>query len=233
MRVVFTYIFYIFFCSFLFSECLDDGCQIQIINNTQSLVLDIYIGGNLSTSSLEHRAATDMFLLPVAGNYIVGIAIHGQEVSSEFLFEYLEDQEYRLVITGSNVNSDYPIDLTIIPTQFICTPNDYGVCSDYTLNIFNGYTESSSLNIYDSNNLINDFYIDQNGLVVNELEYGEFENYLGFIQFDDIVIRVSNPDANIFIDSHLDLSEFAGKSVLLFTSNFPDNPNSPFPSNSL
>ena len=84
MKKSFIFILLILFQSFLFSDCLDDGCQIQIINNTQSLVLDIYIDNNQTISSLEHRSATDMFLLPDAGTYTIGIALAGEEVISDY-----------------------------------------------------------------------------------------------------------------------------------------------------
>ena len=81
----------------------DDGgntetASVQVIHNSASPTVDVYIDGALAIEDFEYRTATPV--LELGTSFTVGIAPANGEVIAEFPFELMDGGEYVVVATG-------------------------------------------------------------------------------------------------------------------------------------
>ena len=95
---------------------LFSSASVQIIHNSASPTVDIYVDGNLAIAEFEYRMATGILDLPL--EFTVGIAPTGGDVIAEFPFSLVENGEYIVVATGLLGNEDTPFNLAAAGTTF-------------------------------------------------------------------------------------------------------------------
>ena len=77
---------------------VDTYASVQIIHNSPTPTVDVYVDGALAIEDFEYRTATPVLDLPT--EFTVGIAPANADVIAEFPFVLAEDGEYVVVATG-------------------------------------------------------------------------------------------------------------------------------------
>ena len=99
--------------------------SVQIIHNSASPTVDIYVDGALAVEDFEYRTATPILELPTS--FTVGIAPADGEVIAEFPFELAESGSYVVVATGLLGNETTPFDLAASGTTFGASDGNVGL----------------------------------------------------------------------------------------------------------
>ena len=94
----------------------DLTATLQIIHNSASPTVDVYVNGDLAIADFEYRTATPLLTLPTS--FTVGIAPAGGNVIAEFPFELLDGGSYVVVATGLLGDNVTPFDLAATTTTF-------------------------------------------------------------------------------------------------------------------
>ena len=83
---------------------------VQVIHNSASPTVDVYIDGTLAIESLIYATP----VLELGTSFTVGIAPADGEVIATFPFELMDGGEYVVVATGLLDNDDTPFDFSNI-----------------------------------------------------------------------------------------------------------------------
>ena len=106
--------------SFIFSSA-----SVQIIHNSASPTVDVYVDGSLAIAEFEYRMATGILDLPL--EFTVGIAPTGGDIIAEFPFSLEDNGEYIVVATGLLGNTDTPFNLAAGGTTFGAVDGAVGI----------------------------------------------------------------------------------------------------------
>ena len=90
--------------------------QVQIVHNSASPTVDVYVNGGLAIENFEYRTATPVLVLPTS--FTVGIAPADGEVIAEFPFDLAEGGSYAVVATGLLGDDATPFGLAATATTF-------------------------------------------------------------------------------------------------------------------
>ena len=184
-----------FVMSFLFSSA-----SVQIIHNSASPTVDVYVDGALAVSGFEYRTATGVLELPL--EFTVGIAPTGGDVIAEFPFSLEEGGEYAVVATGLLGNEDTPFGLAAAGTTFGASEGNVG------LNVYHGSTDAPAVDI-----------LADSGVLVPNLAYGEFSGYVE-VPAMDYTIGIAPAGGESIADFIAPLSGLGGGSAVVFASGF-------------
>ena len=110
----------------------------QIIHNSASPTVDVYVDGALAIEAFEYRAATEVDTFSTS--FTVGIAPAGGDVIAEFPFDLAEDGSYVVVATGLLGDTDTPFDLAATATTFGASSTDV-----VGLEVYHGSTDAPAV----------------------------------------------------------------------------------------
>ena len=82
---------------------------VQVIHNSASPTVDVYVDGALAVEDFAYRTATPLLTLPTS--FTVGIAPADGDVIAEFPFDLMEGGSYVVVATGLLGDDVTPFDL--------------------------------------------------------------------------------------------------------------------------
>tara|TARA_Y100001970_G_scaffold23954_1_gene28287 strand:- start:836 stop:1915 length:1080 start_codon:yes stop_codon:yes gene_type:complete len=181
--------------SFLFSSA-----SVQIIHNSASPTVDIYIDDALAVAGFEYRTATAVLDLPL--EFIVGIAPAGDDIIAEFPFSLEDGGEYVVVATGLLGNDITPFGLAAAGTTFGA---DEGLVG---LNVYHGSTDAPGVDILADGNVL-----------VPDLMYGEFSGYVAVAEMD-YTIGIAPTGGNVIAEFVAPLTGLGGNSAIVFASGF-------------
>ena len=184
-----------FVMSFLFSSA-----SVQIIHNSASPTVDIYVDGALAVAGFEYRNATPVLDLPL--DFTVGIAPSGGDIIAEFPFVLEENGEYVVVATGLLGNDITPFNLAAAATTFGANEGFVG------LNIYHGSTDAPAVDILADGNVL-----------VPDLMYGEFSGYVEVPEMD-YTIGIAPTGGDPIAEFIAPLSGLGGNSAIVFASGF-------------
>ena len=195
-------------------ECGGDGLQpgydcdgnfvlttVQVIHNSASPTVDVYVDGALAVEDFAYRTATPLLTLPTT--FTVGIAPADGDVIAEFPFELMEGGSYVVVATGLLGDDVTPFDLAAAGTTFGASSSDV-----VGLEVYHGSTDAPAVDIWaDDAPLLTDF------------SYGDFS---GFVEVPaaDYVLGVAPAGGDIIAAFTAPLSGLGGGSAVAFASGF-------------
>lgn len=179
---------------------LFSSASVQIVHNSASPTVDVYVDGALAVSGFEYRTATGVLELPL--EFTVGIAPTGGDVIAEFPFTLEEGGEYVVVATGLLGNEDTPFGLAASGTTFGASEGNVG------LNVYHGSTDAPAVDI-----------LADGGVLVPNLAYGEFSGYVE-VPASDYTIGIAPTGGESIADFIAPLSGLGGGSAVVFASGF-------------
>ena len=188
-------------------NALNGTADVQIVHNSPSPIVDIYVNNELALEDIPFRASTGLIGLPL--DVEVGIAPANGNIIASFPFELIEDNKYLVVASGIVGDADGPFDL-------LATTLEEEAESDETfaLKVLHGVTDAPAVDIY------------ANGvLLVENLAYGEFQGYLQ-VPVGDYTLDITENGSTVSLASFsAPLSSFGGFSGLVYASGFlaPEN----------
>ena len=184
----------------LMMSLLFSSASVQIIHNSASPTVDVYVDGALAVSGFEYRTATGVLELPL--EFTVGIAPTGGDVIAEFPFTLEEGGQYVVVATGLLGNEDTPFNLAAAGTIFGADEGSVGI------NVYHGSTDAPAVDI-----------LADDEVVISNLMYGEFS---GYEEADpmDYVLGVAPTGGDAIAEFEGPLSGLDGSSVVIFASGF-------------
>ena len=174
--------------------------SVQIIHNSASPTVDVYVDGNLAVADFEYRTATPVLDLPL--EFTVGIAPAGSDIIAEFPFSLEEGGQYVVVATGILGNEDTPFNLAASETEFGA---DEGVVG---LNVYHGSTDAPGVDV-----------LADGGVLVPNLMYGEFSGYVA-VPAMDYTIGIAPTGGDAIAEFIAPLSGLGGNSAIVFASGF-------------
>ena len=183
----------------------DDGgntetASVQVIHNSASPTVDVYIDGALAVEDFAYRTATPV--LELGTSFTVGIAPAGEAVIAEFPFELMDGGEYVVVATGLLGNTDTPFDLAAASTTFGATEGNVG------LEVYHGSTDAPAVDV-----------LADGAVLVPNLSYGSFSGYVE-VPAADYVVGVAPTGGASIADFVAPLSDLGGNSAVVFASGF-------------
>ena len=174
--------------------------SVQIIHNSASPTVDIYVDGALAVEDFEYRTATQILELPTS--FTVGIAPADGDVIAEFSFDLAEGGSYVVVATGLLGNETTPFDLAAAGTTFGASDGNVG------LNVYHGSTDAPAVDV-----------LADGGVLVSDLSYGSFSGYVE-VAANDYTIGIAPTGGESIADFVAPLSGLSGSSAVVFASGF-------------
>ena len=184
--------------SFVFAQT----AQVQIVHNSPSPTVDIYVDGVVAVEDVAYRASTDLVDLPI--NTEVGIASSDGEVIATFPFQLAENDKYVFVASGIVRDEIHSFNLLVSSLQEGNSDDQH-----FALKVMHGVTDSPAVDIYANGELL-----------VENLAYGDFQGYLK-VPVDDYTLDITVHGSTESIASFsAPLSTFGGVSGILYASGF-------------
>ena len=174
---------------------------VQVIHNSASPTVDIYLDGDLAVGGFEYRTATPVLTLPTM--FTVGIAPAGGDVIAEFPFELEEGGEYVVMATGLLGDDVTPFGLAATTTSISASSDNV-----VGLNVYHGSTDAPAV----------DIYADEAMLLENFM-YGDFSGYIE-VPAADYVLGVAPTGGDIIAAVFAPLSGAGGGTAVAFASGF-------------
>ena len=178
--------------------------QVQIIHNSASPTVDIYVDGGLAIEDFEYRSATPVLVLPTT--FTVGIAPADGEVIAEFPFELDEGGSYAVVATGLLGNEDTPFGLAATGTTFGASDN--GLVG---LEVYHGSTDAPAVDVQADANA--------GTVLISNLAYGEFSGFAE-VPAADYTLGIAPTGGDAIAAFLAPLSGLGGGSAVVFASGF-------------
>ena len=174
---------------------------VQIIHNSASPTVDVYVDGGLAISGFEYRTATGLLELPTS--FTVGIAPTGGEVIADFPFELVEGGSYVVVATGLLGDTTTPFGLAAAATEF-----NQADATTVGLNVYHGSTDAPAVDIWaDDAPLLTSF------------SYGDFSGPVE-VPAADYTLGVAPAGGDIIAAFTAPLSGLGGGTAVVFASGF-------------
>jgi hypothetical protein len=175
--------------------------HVQVIHNSPSPVVDIYLDGALAVENFEYRTATPV--LELSTSFTVGIAPADGDVIAEFPFELMAGGEYVVVATGILGDAITPFDLAASGTSFGASNNYYT-----GLHVYHGSTDAPAVDV-----------LANGGLLFGDLSYGEFSTQVE-VAAVDYTIGIAPTGGDVIAEFIAPLSGLGGTSAVVFASGF-------------
>ena len=172
----------------------------QVIHNSASPTVDVYIDGNLSVEDFMYRTATPV--LELGTSFTVGIAPADGDIIAEFPFELMDGGEYVVVATGLLGNNDTPFNLAATATIFGADEGNVG------LEVYHGSTDAPAVDV-----------LANGSVLLPNLTYGEFSGY-NQVPAADYTIGIAPTGGESIADFVAPLSGLGGGSAVVFASGF-------------
>lgn len=137
-----------------------ETAQVQIVHNSPSPAVDIYVDGTLAVENFSYRSSTGLVDLPL--NTVVGIAPAGDDIIAEFPFALEQGVDYIVVASGILNNTETPFTLLASTLNQEAQDNE-----SFALKVLHGVTDAPAVDIYANGSL-----------VIDSLVYSDFTDYL-------------------------------------------------------
>jgi len=176
--------------------------EVQIVHNSPSPAVDIYVDGALAVENFTYRSSTGLVDLPL--NTVVGIAPTGGDIIAEFPFTLEQSEDY--VVVASGVLNDTTNPFTLLASTLEQEADDD---ESFALKVLHGVTDAPAVDIYANG-----------GLLIENLAYGEFTDYLE-VPAGDYTIDITAHGAQEAVASfYAPLTGLGGGSGVLYASGF-------------
>ena len=187
----------------LLSACLmAQTAKVQIVHNSPSPTVDVYVDGSVALESVEYRASTGLLDLPT--NTEVGIAPAGGDVIATFPFQLETDESYVVVASGIVGDNSHPFDLLASGLD-----QEAADQSSFALKVMHGVTDAPAVDIYANGSIL-----------VENLDYGTFEGYLQVPVGDYTLDITAHGSLESVASFSAPLTSFGGMSGVVYASGF-------------
>jgi len=177
--------------------------QAQIVHNSPSPAVDVYVDGTLAVENFTYRSSTELVDLPL--NTVVGIAPTGGDIIAEFPFELEENIKYIVVASGILNNEDTPF--TLLASTLETESED---SESFGLKVLHGVTDAPAVDVYADGEL-----------VIENLAYGEFTEQYIQVPVGDYTLDITAHGAQEAVASFsAPLTGLGGGSGVLYASGF-------------
>tara|TARA_B100001029_G_C15024807_1_gene432900 strand:- start:6 stop:1439 length:1434 start_codon:yes stop_codon:yes gene_type:complete len=175
--------------------------NVQIIHNSASPTVDVYVNDALAIENFEYRTATPVLVLPTS--FTVGIAPADGDVIASFDIELDAGGSYAVVATGLLGNDETPFGLAATATTFGASSNDV-----VGLEVYHGSTDAPAVDVY-----AND------AMLLENFAYGDFS---GFVEVPaaDYTLGLAPTGGDLIAAFAAPLSGLGGGSAVVFASGF-------------
>ncbi len=182
--------------------------MVQVIHNSASPTVDVYVNGELAIENFTYRSATPVLTLPTS--FTVGIAPADADVIAEFPFDLAEGGSYVVVATGLLGDTDTPFNLAATGTTFGASNSNV-----VGLEVYHGSTDAPAVDVY-----AND------ALLLSSFSYGDFS---GFVEVPavDYVLGIAPASGDVIASFSAPLSGLGGGSAVVFASGFLSGDDQP------
>ena len=177
------------------------GVNLQIVHNSASPTVDVYIDGSLAIEGFEYRTATP--LITLESSFTVGIAPVGDEVIAEFAYDLEQGGSYVVMATGLLGDEITPFDLVATSTTFEVSSDDL-----VGLEVYHGSTDAPSVDVW-----ANDVPL------LTDLSYGEFSGYVE-VPATEYTLGIAPAGGEYITAYTAALTGLGGSSAVVFASGF-------------
>ena len=174
--------------------------HVQVVHNSASPTVDVYVDGALAVEDFTYRSATPV--LELGTSFTVGIAPADGEVIAEFPFDLMDGGEYVVMATGLLGDETTPFDLAATATTFGADAGNVG------LEVYHGSTDAPAVDV-----------LADGAVLLSNLAYGSFSGYTQ-VPAADYVIGVAPTGGESIADFSASLSGLGGGSAVVFASGF-------------
>ena len=179
-----------------------ETAQVQIVHNSPSPAVDIYVDGTLAVENFTYRSSTALVDLPLST--VVGIAPTGGDVIAEFPFTLEQSVDY--VVVASGILNDTSTPFTLLASVLEQDAQDD---ESFALKVLHGVTDAPAVDIYANG-----------GLLIENLAYSEFTEYLQ-VPAGDYTIDITAHGAEEAVASFsAPLTGLGGGTGVLYASGF-------------
>ena len=204
MKALLTTVFMFLFTGMIFSQT----ARLQVIHNSPTPNVDVYVNGDLLLDNFVFRTATPFIDVPAGVNLTVGIAPANSTSSNDAIanFDYtLADGGSYVIIASGIVGGTPGFDLKVFGMgQETVGADNIGIL------FFHGSPDAPEVDIVAGGNPIFD-----------DVEYGEFSGYLEVPAAEyQLAVTPANDNSTIVAEYIDDLSFWKGKTMVVFASGF-------------
>ncbi len=197
--------------TFLELESVDNTANLQIVHNSPSPTVDIWVNDEPFLTDVEYRTATSYLEVAAGVNLNVGIALAGSSDTSDILvdFDFLldPDENYQVIANGIVGDMDTPFNLELISPARQEAEAD-GV--DFT--IFHGSTDAPAV----------DVFARDVAQLADDLSFAENTDYIN-VEADEYIIDIKGAGTEPILASYAaDLSGLEGGAATVIASGFLD-----------
>lgn len=179
-----------------------ETAQVQIVHNSPSPAVDVYVDGNLAVENFTYRSSTGLVDLPLST--VVGIAPTGGAIIAEFPFTLEQGVDY--VVVASGVLNDAETPFTLLASTLDQEAQDN---ESFALKVLHGVTDAPAVDIYADGNI-----------VIDSLVYSDFTDYLQ-LPVGDYTIDITAHGAQEAVASFsAPLTGLGGGAGVLYASGF-------------
>ena len=183
--------------------------RLQIIHNSPSPTVDIWVNGSLFVNDFAFRTATPFVTVPAGVDLNIGIALANSQTAEDALVNYtvnLENGKTYVVVANGIVGGTPGFDLAI---------NDMGAeaadaAGNTGLLFFHGSPDAPEVDIVAGGSPIFD-----------DVEYGEFSGYLNVPSASyEISVTPADDNNTVVAKYDADVSFWKGRTAVIFASGF-------------
>jgi hypothetical protein len=193
--------------------------NLQVIHNSPSPTVDIYVNGNLLLNDFAFRKATPYIKVPAGVTLNIGVALSNSTSVSDVIANFpvvLEANKTYVAIANGVVGNTR--------TPFTIAVNDMGRMSasnrdNVDLNFFHGSPDAPSVNILANWNP-----------VFTDVSFGKFGNYVSvpYNAVYRIGVAASSAPNRVIAEYFADVSSLRGKTAIVMATGFLGGGDTPF-----
>jgi hypothetical protein len=188
-----------------------EEAMLQVIHNSPSPTVDIYVNGDLLLNDFEFRKATPFIKVPAGVELKIGVALgtsrSAADVIATFPVTLTKNKNYVAIASGIVGNTATPFTIAVNDMGRISSTNSENV----DINFFHGTPDAPAVNIYANN-----------GLAFESISFGKFGSYVGvpYNAIYRIGVAANSAPRNIIADYFANVSSLQGKGIIIMATGF-------------
>lgn len=198
--------------------------RVQVIHNSTdaaAAVVDVYVNGTMFLDNLEFRTASPFLDAPAGTPLTIVVAPGSSTSAADGVYTttttLTENGTYIIVASGMVSTTGYTPNQPFNLYMYNTARETATMAANTDVLMFHGSTDSPTIDVVHQGN----------GVIVNDISYGEFKDYLE-LDNDDYMINITTADNGTVIQGYslpLDLLNLDGEAVTVLTSGFlhPEN----------
>jgi hypothetical protein len=198
---------------------IPDEANLQVIHNSPTPTVDIYVNDKLLLDNFEFRKATPYIKVPAGVELKIGVALgtsrSAADVIATFPVKLEKNKNYVAIAYGIVGNRSTPFNIAVSDAGRINSVNDENV----DINFFHGSPDAPAVNILANNNL-----------AFNNISFGKFGSYVGvpYNAVYRIGVAANSAPNKIIADYFANVSTLKGKGIIIMATGFLGGTHPPF-----